>query len=254
MAVDSIGSFQYSPKESLRFGYKIYRAVLNNFSPSEIKSKILRNRIDILIIRVPTEKLKILTGLTHIGFPYLVADTLVYYHIDLKSYEPQEMKNADLKFKRLKPDHIPALDILVSDIFQDYQNHYTNNPLLADNLVEIYQEWAHDYIVDESKNKCGWLIERKNYYVGFATCTFDGECSEVVLNGIIPSETGKGIYGDLIRFILLYFKQNGYASLKISTQVNNLAVQKVWSREGLTMNQSFLTLHINSLLHKSRQT
>jgi acyl dehydratase len=36
--------------------------------------------------------------------------------------------------------------------------------------------------------------------------------------------------------------------MKVSTQVWNLAVQKVWSREGFVLTQAFDTYHVNALL------
>jgi hypothetical protein len=39
----------------------------------------------------------------------------------------------------------------------------------------------------------------------------------------------------------------------VSTQIQNVAVQKVWGREGFTLFESFNTIHINSLLNKSNK-
>ena len=39
--------------------------------------------------------------------------------------------------------------------------------------------------------------------------------------------------------------------MNISTQIHNIAVQKVWVREGFLMKESYNTIHINSLLNHS---
>ena len=252
MVIESTGSLNYSPIESKGLNLKVYRGVLDDINPHEILSTVLRENIDVAIIRVPAERQDSLARLQEIGIPYLVADTLVYYHVNLKTQGLREPHNSDLEFIEFYPEHFEIMDKMVSEIFRGYKNHYNSNPLLSVDLIESYKEWARSYVTDEAKGRCGWLVKRGDLFVGFATCAFEGEESEVVLNGVVPSATGAGVYGDLIKFIQSFFKDNGYSIMKVSTQVYNYIVQKVWSREGFAMRQSFLTVHINSLMNTSR--
>ena len=77
-----------------------------------------------------------------------------------------------------------------------------------------------------------------------------------MLNGILPSFSGRGIYTDFIRYILNVFKEMGLKEMKISTQIQNCSVQKVWAREQFYLKESFVTIHINFsyLLDNSCQT
>lgn len=252
MVIRSIGSMQYAPVESRRFGLNVYRGALNDFDPLKIISDILECQIDIAIIHIPAESPKALANLANIRVPYLIADMLVYYQIDLKTYKTREFKHSDVRFIEYLPEHIAEMDHLIAQIFQNYENHYTANPLMQSDLVEIYQEWTHAYVTDPEKNRIGWLVKLKDKFVGFATCVYETNEAEIILNGIIPSVAGRGVYGDLVRHVLNVFKKMGFSDLKISTQAKNYAVQKVWSSEGFGMQQSFFTIHLNSLMNASR--
>ena len=252
MVINSIGSLNYAPIESRRFGLRVYRRVLYDINPEEILSTILKQNIDVAIIRIPAERQDSLSCLQEIGIPYLIADMLVYYYVDLKTHKPRELRNKDLEFIEFYPEHFEILDKLISEIFSGYKNHYTSNPFLSVDLIEVYKEWARSYVTNEARGKCGWLVKRGDRFIGFATCASEGKESEIVLNGVIPSAAGMGVYGDLIKYLQQFFKDNGYSVMKVSTQVHNYAPQKVWSREGLVMKQAFVTVHINSLMNVSR--
>jgi len=252
MVIKSIGSLKYSPIESRRFGLRVYRGVLDDINPKEILSTVIKQSIDVAIIRIPAERQDSLSCLQEIGIPYLIADTIVYYYVDLKTHKPRELRNKDLEFIKFYPEHFEILDKLISEIFSGYKNHYTSNPFLSVDLIEVYKEWARSYVTNEANGKCGWLVKRGDRFIGFATCAFEEKESEIILNGVIPSAAGMEVYGDLIKYLQQFFKSNGYSVMKVSTQVHNYAVQKVWSREGFIMKQAFVTVHINSLMNVSQ--
>ena len=252
MVIKSIGSIQYAPVESRRFNMNVYRGALNDVDPQKMISDILANHIDIAIIHIPAESQDAIASLANIGVPYLIADMLVYYRIDLKAYKPRQLKNKDLRFVEYLPAHFADMDDLIDQTFQNYQNHYTANPLMQCDLVEIYQEWVHAYVTDPEKNRIGWLVKLKDQFVGFATCVYATNEAEIILNGIIPSVSGRGVYSDLLRHILSAFKKMGLSDFKLSTQAKNYAVQKIWSREGFGIQKSFFTIHLNSLMGASQ--
>lgn len=45
--------------------------------------------------------------------PYLVAETLAYYHADLVSFEPKSLKNNNIKFTESNYEHEDIINILV---------------------------------------------------------------------------------------------------------------------------------------------
>ena len=226
MVIKSIGSLKYSPIESRRFGLRIYRGVIDDINPKEILSTVIKQNIDVAIIRIPAERQDSLSCLQEIGIPYLIADILVYYFVDLKTHKPRELSNKNLEFIKFYPEHFDILDKLISEIFSGYKNHYTSNPFLSVDLIEVYKEWARSYVTNEANGKCGWLVKRGDRFIGFATCAFEEKESEIILNGVIPSAAGMGVYGDLIKYLQQFFKYNGYSVMKLSTQVQNYAAQE----------------------------
>ena len=72
-----------------------------------------------------------------------------------------------------------------------------------------------------------------------------------VLGGEAAAAAGGGVYGDLIRFTQRTYLDAGCVRFRVSTQAQNYAVQKVWSREGFHVDEALLTLHLNPLLSAS---
>jgi hypothetical protein len=241
-----------SERESARFGLRVFRATLQDLDPKTLQIEIIDAKADVVVIRIPAERQHELHKLGDTGFQYIVADTIVYYIADLRTHKTPLLRNTDLFFVRCTNDHASQLDRLVAAIFSGYRNHYSSNPLLQVGMLAGYQEWARTYASGNDSSKYVWLIERKGEPIAFVTCGTHGpDEAEMVLNGVLPSESGRGVYGDIIRHTQNVFRGMGYSTLKVSTQVQNYAVQKVWSREGFTMNKALLTVHVNSLLSAS---
>lgn len=246
-------NISYSMVESRRFGLNVYRGVLPHIDTAIIFERIFQERIDLLILRIPSENKHEIASLDKLGFPYLVADTLVYYSSDLTQYHPNKLRNKDLTFKEATIGDSDLLNDMVSEIFKDYKNHYFSNPYFQKtDILEGYKEWTISYIKDESNVKTVWIGYRKEKPVCFATCAYAKEEGEGVLYGILPEAQGGGVYGDLIRFTQNDMRKKGLKTMKVSTQVHNFAVQKVWSREGFFLSESFDSIHINSFMNTSK--
>lgn len=241
----------HSDVESRRFGLQVARGVCaEDYSAREIIDQIFRERIDVAIFRFPASSSPRLAAFERRGVPTIIADTLVYYQADLKRTEPKGLRNLDLEFERLGPTNVEALDELVNAIFADYTNHYSANPLLRARLVPGYVEWARSF-AGNIPERFGWLVKRDGRPAAFATCSRHEAEGEGVLYGVLPKASGGGVYGDLIRFTQEALKDAGCSTMKVSTQVQNFAVQKVWSREGFVMKEAYSTLHVNALLSAS---
>lgn len=242
-------SLQPSPLDSNRFGLRIFRGNVEQINEQHLLSTILKENIDIAIIRLPSEKQFQISRLDKTGLPYIVADTLVYYYVDLSKYSPKELKNQSLMFVECYPEHAGIISGLVERIFPDYTNHYYSNPFLKKaDILEGYKEWAQNYAVG-TPGRISWYVKRDEHTIGFVSCAYDQNECEIVLNGVVPEASGKGVYGDIIRFTQQYFKNMGCQVMKISTQIQNYAVQKVWSREGFVIRKAYSTIHINAFMN-----
>ncbi|MBU1226752.1 MAG: GNAT family N-acetyltransferase [Actinobacteria bacterium] len=243
----------YSETESRRFGLRVVRTELEDLDPDEFQSVILEDRSDVVIGRIPAEHQHQLALLDQIGFPWISADTLVYYYADLDRHEPRPPRNQDLEFTQATVESSELLESLVTEIFPDYTNHYYSNPYLdRTSILTGYVEWAVGYIGGPGAETTVWIASRQGTPVAFATCRYGPEESEGVLYGVRPQESGKGVYGDLIRFTLADSKARGLAKMKVSTQVQNFAVQAAWVRQGFVMRRAVATFHVNSMLTSSR--
>ncbi|MDM1527402.1 MaoC family dehydratase N-terminal domain-containing protein [Myroides odoratimimus] len=250
MGIDSKGSFFYSELESKRFNMNIVRGNAEKINIKEIQKSIYNNLTDVMFLRIPSIQSFEINELSKLGFEYFQTDTLVYYIVDFDKYEIKALRNAELEFVKAKNSDRGLLRTMVEVIFSGYTNHYFSNPYLPkEDILEGYIEWVVNFIDDDTKEV--FLVYREGEAIAFATCSLDNGIAEGVLYGVMPNSSGGGVYSDIIRFTQKYYFDKGVKLMKVSTQVQNYAVQKVWSREGFYMNESFSTIHINSLLNFS---
>lgn len=237
-----------SEKESDRFKMNILRANVESLNTKDLGLAILNNDIDLTILRIPCENISQISKLETLGYSYYQTDTLVYYFVNFENYLPKVLLNNDITFRIAKLNDSDIISKMVDQIFPGYTNHYNANPFIdKKNILEGYKEWVLDFI--EKVNKYVFLVIKSKEIVGFATCSILNDEAEGVLYGVLPQFAGGGIYSDIIRYTQQFMNDLGIKKMKVSTQVQNYAVQKVWSREGFYMLKSFATIHINSLLN-----
>jgi acyl dehydratase len=243
---------QYSKLESERFGYNIYKySNLDEVDVKLLKKSILEKEADIVFLRLNSSLKRSNSKINSMGFPIIHADTLVYYKCALNA-DIKPLKN-DLEFEEFSENNIQLLDELVQQIFVDYTNHYWSNVFLnQEKAIQGYVEWAKNYFLGigaDKTRKMGWIVRKNNTPIGFATVNIDGSIGEGILYGVLSSFSGGGVYTDIIRFTQNYLKSLDCLEMQVSTQVQNYAVQKVWSREGFFLFQSWDTYHINAMLN-----
>ncbi|MBM4394159.1 MAG: hypothetical protein FJ087_00540 [Deltaproteobacteria bacterium] len=243
-----------SPLDSNRFGFKVVRGRFDRLDAVAILDEIDALRADVAILRLPAARQPEVAGLASAGLPVVVADTLVWYHADLLRHVPAPLRNADLAFERCGEAHHADVDRLVERTFDGYSSHYASNPFLPrDGVLEGYKEWARGHCLPDGdpSGRVAWLVRRAGEPVAFLTCARHADECEGVLYGVTTEASGGGVYGDLIRFSQAHFRDRGARLMKVSTQVQNVAVQKVWSREGFAIAEALLTLHVNAFLSAS---
>lgn len=244
----AINTLEYSRLDSERFDYQVLRGKFDSIDCKAIARKIFESNADIAILRVPSTA-KGLQNLSRWALPVTHADTLVYYRCDFTRHTPKPVRNSDLEFRKATPKDLPSLRKMISQTFEGYISHYHANSLFAaEQILAGYQEWAEGHT---TRADCTlWIAARNGQIVAFAACAESAEdqTAEGVLYGVSQDESGGGIYGDLIRHTQADFAARGFASMLVSTQVGNFAVQKVWAREGFHLFQAWDTYHINSLL------
>jgi hypothetical protein len=250
--MNKIKNNQYyvSDLESKRFKLNILRANVEEINVKELKLRIFDNNVDVTILRISSSNSAMIPKLDYLDFEYFQADTLVYYSLNLEKYKPHSLKNQDLTFVKATTDDAIVLRRMVRVIFQEYTNHYSSNKFInTEDALEGYVQWVINFL--DYVNKDVFIIYRNEEPIAFATCECLEDNVEGVLFGVMPDASGGGIYSDIIRFTQSYYQKKGIKIMKVSTQIQNLPVQKVWAREGFVLQDSFSTIHINSLLNLS---
>jgi predicted acetyltransferase len=235
----------FSDVDSQRFGINVFRATLNEVDIGNLKDQIEADAIDLIILRLPSATKDKHSTLHLLDCQIIHADTLVYYFCTLNN-QITPLRN-DLSFEIISDENKGILNEIVPIIFKDYTSHYASNPMLDKVKTSAgYIEWAKSYVTTANPNRISWLVKNENQIIGFATCSFNqdkNEC-EGVLYGVMPEASGKGVYTDIIRFTQSYFKDLGYKTMWVSTQIQNYSVQKAWIKENFQLKKAFDTYHI----------
>lgn len=239
----------FSASESNRFNLNIFRGQIDVIDIAALKNLIATNKVDILILRIPSKTEASHYKLNSIGYNCIHADSLVTYTVALQDHIIPEISK-EIRFEVITKENHDMLGKMIPVIFKDYQNHYFSNPVLEKKkITEGYLEWAHSH-TNNTLNNISWYILKNNTIAGFANCTFNVDKKEcqIVLNGVMPGYEGQKIYTYLVRNMQLHFRSAGFTKMSISSQLQNYPVQKVWVREGFFLTESHETYHINSFL------
>lgn len=221
-----------SPLESARFGLRIGRWV-----PADVDEQVETADFDVVIVRRPAEWADRWADLArHDGYTALHADTLVFWEWrdDGGDLGPAPQTASD--------DDTHRLDELVRDVFERYQNHYASNPLLdPDAALEGYVEWATRTVATSG----GALILTDDLGpTGFALVDWTADPPDVRLAGVCQRARRRGEYGKFMLATMWSARDRGSARLQISTQVQNVGVQRTWSRLGWRPFAAFDTVHL----------
>ncbi|MEO0369373.1 MAG: GNAT family N-acetyltransferase [Pseudomonadota bacterium] len=225
--------------EIKRFGIAAAKVVDTNASIEEINSAAKVDNIEFLSIRVSTDDLPRVQALEADG--YRLMDTLVYYGRSLTNV----LNCPDSMIRVATPSDANAVAKVAEAGFADYVGHYHVDPRLPNTGADAaYVEWA-----ENSVKMCGLespvlVAEEGNRILGFVAMQINlNSEAEIVLNAVHPDFQGQGIYNRLLAASLALSAQSKCETVITSTQINNVAVQRVWSRQGLRMVRSYYTLH-----------
>ncbi len=243
--------FHISDVESARFGLTVVRARLddNDAPPAATLSEELRTlAADVAILRVPAGHAAITRALASEGLAVQHADTLVYYARDLSTYSRPAGTPAGVDFGEARSDEAGQIAALAQRSFGDYRSHYHANPRFDPALIaEGYAQWACAHLGEAAPGRHTHVARLGSQVIAFLTSaeSADDRSFEILLNAVSPDHARMGVYSALFGHVLQHFGDQGLAKVRISTQVWNYAVQRVWSRHGLAIERAYDTFHIN---------
>lgn len=239
---------ELSPLDSDRFGFPIYRA--RCATSDEVSTAITDSRAaggELLILRFPCGADDILPLLSE-WRGCRVADTLVHY--ERKTESPPVLRDMPGYAARLAslPDRTPVA-ALAGTLFGTYTSHYSANPRTNDaaKLSSGYAEWATSFIQEDTNARFCVLIERpeQGELAAFAGSERLSDMGHAVLFGVSEAHQKRGLYRQLIEHTIQQFAAQGCTRVQLSTQVQNVAVQKVWTRCGFELLTAEYTVHVD---------
>lgn len=242
-------SLNVSLPDSRRFGITIARGYIPaGASSDDIARMIVASQAVLVILRTNAGDSDAIVALQRQGWPVIHAGSLVYYGVDLSTL-PLEPLPDDVRQATVADQ--ATIHEIAEHSFAGYRSHYTANPLLPrDAVLAGYVEWAKSRLAPDSPDSCTWVVMAEDRVAGFATCDLAADTSkvEIVLNAVHPAFSRRGLYGRLLKGILLHYARESCQRLVVSTQLWNYTVQRQWTRAGLTLERAYDTYHIDRRL------
>jgi GNAT superfamily N-acetyltransferase len=239
----SISIIALSTLDEERFGVKTAKS--KNFTWHEIPeilAQSYQNHVQLLIARCTTSDLKTAQELEKQGF--LLMDTLVYYEHNLH-LKINITLNKKIHIRTILTGEAETVRSLAAESFKGYRGHYhADAKLNVQQCDDVYTSWAYNSCISKDFANEVLVAVLEDKIVGFATLRInDPKEGKVVLNGVLPKSQRMGIYRMLIENSLIWSIRQGMKRMIISTQITNIAVQKVWVRVGFHPTSSFYTFH-----------
>lgn len=239
----SISLIALSALDEERFGVRTAKS--KDFTWHEIPEILTQcgqSHIQLLIARCPTSDLKTTQELERRGF--LLMDTLVYYEHNLHLINVI-VPNEKIIIRGILPGEAEDVRTLAAESFKGYRGHYhADSRLDVHQCDDVYKSWAYNSCISKDFANEVLVAVLDDKIVGFASLRInDPKESEVVLNGVLPKSQRMGIYRMLIENSLIWSIRQCVKRMIISTQITNIAVQKVWVRVGFQPTSSFYTFH-----------
>jgi GNAT superfamily N-acetyltransferase len=231
-----------SPIDTARWGVKTAKATA--VGPDDLPGALAFCReedVRFLIARCSTRDLPAAQAMERSGFE--IMDTLVYYALSLDGTLPGDTGSTPIRELRVGEESL--VREVAGKAFQGYLGHYHADPRLDRRQCdEAYVDWAHQSCLSKEVADAVLVADLDGAIAGFATLRCNSEAEgEGVLFGVAPEAQGRGIYRSLMVNAMKWCQAQGRQRMVVSTQITNIAVQKVWSRLGFEPSVSYYTFH-----------
>lgn len=238
----------FNDLETARFGVTCAR-LADDFPDLELVNEIAKvKQVSMLSTRVNVDNFSRIHELEADG--YQLMDTIVYYGRSLhgrSSHNPSTTRliAAGLELRHATVEDEESVSSIAKEAFGNYFGHYHSDPRLSNKEAdEAYMEWAQMSVRNASDKSPVLVVEKQNEIVAFITMRLNSETEgEACLSGVSSAYQAKGVYNFLIASTIETFKNMNAMRMVVSTQINNYAVQKVWARQGLSLEKAFYTFH-----------
>ena len=202
-----------------------------------------RHDVRLLIARCRVSELAAAQALEQAGGGQM--DTLVYYARDLVG-TPIPADTDGVSIRGIRPGDEAQVQAIAAEAFRGYVGHYHADPRLdRAKCDEAYTSWALRSCTSREVADEVLLADRDGEVLGFMTLRLtsrtEGECA---LFAVAPAAQGQGVGRSLMVAGLRWCAVQGAHRMIISTQLINLAVQRVWVRVGFEPDHAYYTFHV----------
>jgi GNAT superfamily N-acetyltransferase len=200
------------------------------------------NKVKMLIARCPANDFPAVHAIEREGFRLM--DTLVYYSMDLtNTLIPSDTGRVTIR--QVRSDEVDQVRAVAAKAFRGYFGHYHADERLDNSKCdEVYISWAVNTCTSRDFADEVLVAELKGTILGFATIRMNNsDESEGILSWVDPSTHKMGIYRSLVIHRMEWSLSKGARRMFVSTQIINIAVQKVWVRLGFEPNGGYYTFH-----------
>lgn len=232
-----------SPDDTKRFGVPSAKAYISR--PEEVDAVLAfcrRNTVQLLIVRCPAEEIEIAHLLERQGMQLM--DTLVFFSLGLGQWSPPELPSG-VATRTLRADEIDIVARIAEEAYRGYLGHYHSDPRLDRQACDaLYVDWSVRLCQPAEYPNMVLLATVDGDPAGYMAFRWRrGEDGEAVLGGVIASARRRGVYRALLASGLTWLQEQGAEAATVSSQISNVAVQKVWTRLGFEPHHSLYTFH-----------
>lgn len=230
--------------ESKRFGVIAARVAKPSAPLEDIDRAADKSGVEMLTIRIDASDLPRVHALEESG--YRLMDTLVYYRRSLDRCPNAFVPRVDTTLRLATAQDGAAVAQVARAAFSDYVGHYHADPRIDKASADAaYVEWAAQSIVRNTGDTPVLVAEQdQEKIIGFLSLRRNNETEfEIVLNAVHPDNHGNGLYTALVTEAVRVASKSGASLIVVSTQINNYAVQSVWTRLGFVHYRSLYTFH-----------
>ncbi len=236
-------SIALSELDRMRFGITTAKAYNLTLETLPVAQDFCQEHdVTLLIARVSAQRLNVVQAMESDGFR--LTDSLVYYAF---KYARKTIPDDDSPYtlRLAQPADAERITPVAAHSFQGYYGHYHADPRLDRAACDAtYTDWARRSVTDPTMADAVLLVEDDNALLGFATLRMNSpEEGEGILFGVAPEAQGRGIYRTMMIYGMRWIQERGAERMIVSTQLTNVAVQKVWARVGFEMDHAYYTFH-----------
>lgn len=231
--------------ESRRFGLQVLNVqcgVLSGDKEDVLSDALVSNQFDLAVVRYPSSLETLGKCLSTSEHCAIYADPTVYWGISVRTRFSDEIP-LNVRVQRVDDGYLPQIELMIRSSFANYRSHWHYNPRTKDiRMDDVYFEWVTNKI--NQAGSSSYLMFLDDVPVGFALTEVTDNFGDVLLAGIATNFQALGLYKYLLTQIEYDLGLAQIEKMVISTQSQNVTVQKAWTRYGLLPLMTVQNVHI----------